>query len=75
MGTISVFVSMNVEKELIMRKLTKCSFCSYATQTGCMVTPNSYYCKKANDEYYAYIRGTTRQTPVKSLRPWQRNTN
>jgi hypothetical protein len=32
-----------------------------------MVTPNSYYCKKANDEYYQYIRGNQQQKPIKSL--------
>jgi hypothetical protein len=53
-------------------KLTKCSFCSYATATGCMVTPNSYYCKKANDEYYAHIRGNNATTQVKSLRKWDK---
>ena len=55
-----------------MRQLTKCDFCSYRTTTGCMVTPNSYYCKKANDEYYQYIRGNKQQKPVKSLRSWER---
>jgi hypothetical protein len=54
------------------KHLTKCSFCSYATPTGCMVTPNSYYCKKATDEYYAYIRRNQPQAQVKSLRKWDR---
>ena len=39
---------------MINNKLTKCSFCGYKTNSGCMVTPNSYYCKKATDEYYQY---------------------
>lgn len=56
-----------------MKQLTKCDFCTYKTATGCMVTPNSYYCKKANDEYYAYIRNNNRaQPPVKSLRKWDK---
>ena len=53
-------------------KLTKCSFCAYATPTGCMVTPNSYYCKKAIDEYYAHVRGVSQQKPVNSLRKWDK---
>ncbi len=55
-------------------KLNKCSFCQYKTTTGCMVTPNSYYCKKAIDEYYTYTRGASQQKPIKSLRPWQKKT-
>lgn len=53
-------------------KLTKCNFCSYATSTGCMVTPNSSYCKKAAEEYYAYIKGSRAQAPVRSLRKWDK---
>ena len=53
-------------------KLSKCNFCSYATKSGCMVTPNSYYCKKATDEYYQYIKGGQQSKPAKSLRPWDR---
>ena len=56
----------------IKGKLTKCSFCSYATSTGCMVTPNSYYCKKASDEYYQHMRGQQQTKPTKSLRPWEK---
>ena len=57
----------------MIRPKSKCDFCSYHTATGCTVTPNSYYCKKANDEYYQYIRGNTQQKPVKSLRSWEKN--
>ena len=57
---------------MINNKLTKCSFCGYKTSSGCMVTPNSYYCKKAADEYYQYIRGCQQSNPAKSLRPWDR---
>lgn len=53
-------------------KLTKCSFCSYATLTGCMVTPNSHYCKKANDEYLQYIKAGQPVKPVRSLRSWEK---
>ena len=54
---------------------TKCSFCKYATNGGCMVTPNSYYCKEANDEYYRYLKNkkTGAQQPTqKSLRSWDK---
>ena len=53
-------------------KLTKCSFCAYSTKSGCMVTPNSYYCKKATDEYYQHIKGGQQSKPAKSLRPWDK---
>lgn len=49
----------------------KCSFCQYATQSGCTVTPNSYYCKKAADEYYQYLRGD-KLPKQKSLRSWDK---
>lgn len=54
------------------KKLNKCDFCNYKTSSGCMVTPNSYYCKKAMDEYYQYIRGVTPVKPAKSLRSWDK---
>ena len=52
----------------------KCSFCKYATQRGCMITPNSHYCKEANDEYYQYLRTkNAKQLPAqKSLRSWDK---
>ena len=53
-------------------RLSKCDFCQYRSFSGCMVTANSYYCKKANDEYYQYINGGSKQPPKKSLRPWDR---
>ena len=55
-----------------MKPLTKCDFCNYKTATGCMVTPNSHYCKKATDEYYQYARSTGQNTAVKSLRSWDK---
>jgi hypothetical protein len=52
---------------------TKCSFCRYATKSGCMVMPTSYYCKEANDEYYQYLQSKkTNQPAQKSLRPWDK---
>ena len=54
------------------KKLSKCDFCNYKTSSGCMVSPNSYYCKKAADEYYQYIKGGQQSRPAKSLRPWDR---
>lgn len=56
----------------IKGKLTKCNFCSYATPTGCMVTPNYYYCKKAIEEFNAHIKGSGVNSTVKSLRKWDR---
>ena len=51
----------------------KCSFCKYATRGGCMVTPNSAYCKEANDEYYQYLRTKNIKQPAqKSLRSWDK---
>jgi len=53
-------------------KKTKCSFCRYKTSSGCMVTPNSYYCKEANDEYYQYLRSGQKQPTQKSFRSWDK---
>lgn len=53
----------------------KCSFCRYWTGRGCMVTPNSAYCKEANDEYYQYLRNKkigAQQPAQKSLRAWDK---
>ena len=55
-----------------MTRKTKCDFCTYKTNSGCMVTPNSFYCKKANDEYYQYLQGNKQQPVVKSLRSWDK---
>lgn len=55
---------------------TKCNFCTYYTGSSCMVTPNSYYCRKANDEYREYIndyaKGVKSKAPIRSLRSWER---
>ena len=51
---------------------TKCSFCKYWSGRSCMVTPNSFYCKEANNEYYLYLNNKNQAQPQKSLRPWDR---
>ncbi len=52
---------------------SKCSFCKYWTGRGCMVTPNSYYCKEANNEYYQYLQNKKISQPAqKSLRSWDK---
>ena len=51
----------------------KCDFCHYKAASGCMVTPNSHYCKEATNEYYQYLRSKQVHQPVqKSLRSWDR---
>ena len=56
-----------------VNKLNRCAFCKYFSGSGCMVTPNSYYCKAANDEYYQYLRTKNVKQPIqKSLRPWDK---
>jgi hypothetical protein len=40
-----------------------------------MVTPNSHYCKEANDEYYKYLQNKNnsyKDPAPKSLRSWDR---
>jgi hypothetical protein len=38
-----------------------------------MVTPNSYYCKEANNEYYQYLQNKKVSQPAqKSLRSWDK---
>ena len=54
-------------------RLSKCNFCKYHTKSGCMSTPNSYYCKEANNEYYQYLRDKKSvQFNQKILRPWDK---
>lgn len=50
-------------------RLTKCDFCRYRTNTGCMVTPNSVYCKEAIEEYRQHI-ANKQHKPIKSIRKW-----
>ena len=37
------------------KKLTKCDFCKYKSKSGCNAKPDSYYCKEATNEFYAYL--------------------
>jgi hypothetical protein len=55
------------------KNMNKCTFCKYATKSGCMVTPNSYYCKEATNEYYQHLQNSkTTQQVQKSLRAWDK---
>ena len=57
----------------INKPLTKCSFCKYATKSGCMVTPTAYYCKEAADEYFRHFQSSKNAPqPQKSLRSWDK---
>lgn len=40
----------------------KCSFCRYRTASGCMVIPNSFYCKEAQNEFYAQLTAKKQQS-------------
>lgn len=52
---------------------SKCDFCKYRSNSGCMVTPNSHYCKEANDELHRYLQNKKNPQPAqKSFRPWDR---
>ena len=53
------------------QQYTKCNFCRYWSGHGCMVTPDSHYCRDALNEFYAYLN-KNKQQPTKSLRPWDR---
>lgn len=53
------------------QQYTKCDFCKYKSGRTCMVKPDSYYCKDALNEFYAYLN-KNKQQPTKSLRPWER---
>lgn len=37
------------------KKKTPCDFCQYHTASGCTVRPNSYYCKDAKTEFFAWL--------------------
>ena len=61
---------MNVSND---KYITKCSFCKYATKSGCMVKPSAYNCKEANDEYWQYVQNNKNNLQTqKSLRPWDK---
>jgi hypothetical protein len=38
----------------MQKQLTKCNFCSHWSGSQCTAAPNSFYCKEALDEYYAW---------------------
>jgi hypothetical protein len=54
------------------RLKTKCDFCKYWTGQGCMVTPNSYYCREASDELRRYLTNKQKQPAIKSFRKWDK---
>jgi hypothetical protein len=55
------------------KSVSKCSFCRYATGSGCMVTPNSHYCREATYEYYRHLKQKQVVQPAsKSLRSWDK---
>lgn len=37
------------------KRKTKCDFCKYWTGRSCMATPNSIYCRDAQNEFYAWL--------------------
>ena len=47
-------------------KKTVCDFCAYHTGSGCMVTPNSHYCRQAKSEFFSWLE---QQKSDKSKRP------
>lgn len=47
----------------------KCSFCRYHAASGCMVTPNSYYCREAQNEFYAQL-ATKKQQSTNKGKKW-----
>lgn len=47
-------------------KKTVCDFCTYHTRSGCMVTPNSHYCRQAKSEFFSWLE---QQKSDKSKRP------
>lgn len=53
------------------KRKTKCDFCTYKTSSGCMVTPDSAYCAKAKEEYFAWLNNQ-KQPAIKTLRKWDR---
>lgn len=54
-------------------KKVKCDFCRFWSGRSCTVTPNSYYCKEAINEYYQYLQSDKINQPIrKSLRAWDK---
>lgn len=48
------------------KTVSKCDFCRYKTASGCTVTPNSYYCKDATNEFYAWLNSKKQTTQKRS---------
>ena len=44
------------------QQYTKCSFCKYKSGTTCMAKPDSYYCKEALNEFYAWLNSKKQGT-------------
>lgn len=44
------------------KQLTKCDFCKHKTASGCAATPNSYYCREAQNEFYAHLAAKKQQS-------------
>ena len=44
---------MNTKQQY--KQYTKCDFCKYRSGRTCMAKPDSYYCKEALNEFYAYL--------------------
>lgn len=57
------------------KQKTKCSFCRYFSGTTCMAKPDSWYCKDALNEFYAWLKTKTSNTPQptrpKGKYPWK----
>ena len=53
------------------QQYTKCDVCKYRAGGKCTVVSNSFYCKEASDEFFAYI-SKKKQQPQKVLKPWER---
>lgn len=51
------------------KQLTKCDFCKHKTASGCMVIPNSFYCKEAQNEFYAQLNAK-KQQPINKRKKW-----
>lgn len=38
------------------QQYTKCDFCKYFVGRSCTAKPDSYYCKDANNEFFAWLK-------------------
>ena len=44
------------------QQYTKCDFCKYRSGRTCMAKPDSYYCKDALNEFYAWLKSKKQGT-------------